>query len=324
MLKLPDIAGINPVARILPLIAVEKIGEITQELGDRATQFEKGREYTAQVLSKVGDTAYHVKVDVDGLKSTILKMDLGAAAQSGQAISLRYMQDSPIPTFLLTSTPNKSIETTADISSAARLIGSYLQAAEEGGVSNRFEATTVVTQNPANSQILAQDLKLAVSKSGLFYESHLSDLVQNGQNLVSIKQEPQNQNNSVLATLVSQQLAILENQRLSWHGSVWPGQKMDWDIYLQQGNVDESNRHSSHQMQSEVDARPIVSEMTLQMPRLGEVTVRLNLADGRLRINIVAANVQTLEILKGKRQSLAEAIVKNGQQLDALTVIKHD
>jgi hypothetical protein len=34
--------------------------------------------------------------------------------------------------------------------------------------------------------------------------------------------------------------------------------------------------------------------------------------------------VETLDALKNQRQSLAEAIVKNGQQLDALTVVKNE
>lgn len=325
MLKLPDITGINPVARVLPLIAVERIGDITQELGDRATQFVKGREYTAQILAKVGETAYHVKVDVDGLKSAILKMDLGSTAQAGQTLSLRYMQDGPVPTFLLTSTTNPLNETTADISTAARLIGRYLQSAEDVGVSNRYEATAVVTQAPANPQVMAHDLHRAVAKSGLFYESHLSELVQSGQSLTSVKLEPQNQANSPLATLVSQQLAILENQRMSWHGVVWPGQKMDWDVYVQQRDVgNESQRKTPKQIKAEEDARPIFSEMTLHMPRFGKVTARLNLVDGRLRVNILAEQAQTIEALKGKRQVLAEALVRTGQQLDALTVAPHD
>lgn len=325
MLKLSDITGINPVARVLPPIAVERIGETAQELGDRATQFVKGREYTAQVLSKIGETAYHVKVDVDGLKSTILKMDLGSAAQAGQALTLKYMQDSPVPTFLLAPTLSASNGTTADISSAARLIGSYLQLAENVGVSNRYEATAVVTQAPANPQIMSHDLKHAVTKSGLFYESHLSELVQSGQALTSVKLEPQNQVNVQISSLVSQQLMILESQRLSWHGSIWPGQKMDWDVYFPKQDIGgERHRNSKNQINSEEDTWPIVSEMTLHMPKLGKVMARLNLEDGRLRINIQAEQLQTLEVLKGKKKSLAEAIKRNGQQLDVLMIVHHD
>jgi hypothetical protein len=321
MLKQADIASINPVARILPILAVDSIGSVRQELGDRATQFVKGQEYFAHVLSKVGDTAYNVKVESGNLKGTILKMDLGAVAKAGQTLTLRYMHDNPVPTFLLASTPTNLIGSTTEISSAANLIGHYLQQAEADGVSTRYQAAAVVSHNPASPLVMAQDLKNAVSNSGLFYESHLSDLVQNNQLLAAIKQEPQNQSNSPIANLMSQQLAILENQRMSWHGEVWPGQKMDWDVYQQQGNTDGEQTSSTSQANED---RPITSEMTLHLPNLGKVSARISLTDGHMRVNILAEQPETLNMLSAKRLSLAEAIGKNGQQLDALTVVRHE
>jgi hypothetical protein len=321
MLKQADIASILPVARILPILAVENIGSIRQELGDRATQFVKGKEYFAHVLSKVGDTAYNVKVEIDSLKSAILKMDLGTATKAGQLITLRYMHDSPVPTFALIATPSNVAGSTTEISTAANLIGHYLKQAESDGVTNRFQATAVVTISPSNPQAIAHDLKNAVSNSGLFYESHLSDLVQSNQSLAAIKLEPQNQANSTIANLMSQQLAILENQRMSWHGEVWPGQKMDWDVYQQQKNAD--GKQSPNLSQTDQD-RPITSEMTLYLPHLGKVSARISMVDGRMRVNILTQQPQTLEVLTAKRLSLAEAIGKNGQQLDALTVVRHE
>ncbi|ADI29383.1 flagellar hook-length control protein FliK [Methylotenera versatilis] len=321
MLKQADIASIQPVARILPILAVDSIGSIRQELDDRATQFVKGQEYFAHVLSKVGDTAYNVKVESGSLKGTILKMDLGTAAKAGQLLTLRYMHDSPVPTFLLTATPSNAAGSTTEISTAANLIGHYLKQAESDGVTSRFQATAVMTNSPSNPQVMAHDLKNAVSNSGLFYESHLSDLVQSNQSLAAIKQEPQNQANSPIANLMSQQLAILENQRMSWHGEVWPGQKMDWDVYQQQKNAD--GKQPSNQSQADQN-RPITSEMTLHLPHLGKVSARISLTDGRMRVNILAEHPETLEMLTAKRLGLAEAIGKNGQQLDALTVVRHE
>lgn len=321
MLKQADIATINPVARILPVLAVDSIGSIRQELGDRATQFVKGQEYFAHVLSKVGETAYNVKVESGSLKGTILKMDLGAAAKAGQIITLRYMHDNPLPTFLLASTPTNVSGSTTELSSGANLIGHYLQQAEAAGVSTRFQAAAVVSHSPANPQVMAQDLKNAVSNSGLFYESHLSDLVQGNLSLAAIKQEPQNQTNLPIANLMSQQLAILENQRMRWHGEVWPGQKMDWDVYQDQGNPDEGQTANTSQAKKD---SPISSEMTLHLPHLGKVSARITLTDGRMRVNILAEQPETLTTLNAKKLSLAEAISKNGQQLDALTVVCHE
>jgi hypothetical protein len=321
MLKQADIASINPVARILPILAVDSIGSVRQELGDRATQFVKGQEYFAHVLSKVGDTAYNVKVESGNLNGTVLKMELGIAAKPGQTVTLRFMHDNPVPTFLLASTPTNTDGSAIEISSAANTIGHYLKQAEVDGVSSRFQAGAVVSHSPTNPQVMAQDLKNAVNNSGLFYESHLGDLLQGKQSLAAIKQEPQNQTNYPIANLMTQQLAILENQRLSWHGEVWPGQKMDWDVYKQQSNSDGENTSNASQLNED---RPISSEMTLHFPHLGKVSARITLAEGRMRVSILAEQPKTLETLKAKRLDLAESIGQYGHQLDALTVVQHE
>jgi Flagellar hook-length control protein FliK len=315
-------ASINPISRIAPILAVDPIGTINQALGDRATQLVKGQEYFAQVLSKAGDTAYNIKIDGKGvLKDVVLEMNLGSAAQAGKTMLLRYLHANPAPTFLLLPTPMNESGSAAEISPTAQLIGQILSKADSEGVSTRFEAASIVTHAPHNAQIVAHDLKLAVSSSGLFYESHLSDLVQSNQVLTAVKQEPQNQVNTSLTGLVSQQLAILENQRMSWHGEVWPGQKMDWDVYFQQKEFDASQQ-SSYQQQT-AENRPIASEMTLHLPHLGKVSARISIIDGHMRVGISAVETKTLEALKSQKLSLAKAIEKNGQQLDRLTITSH-
>jgi Flagellar hook-length control protein FliK len=318
-----NIANINPVSKITPVLAVDAVASITQALGDRATQFVKGQEYFAQVLSKAGDTAYNIKIDGKGvLKDVVLEMNLGSAAQAGQTLLLRYLHANPAPTFLLLPTPTNEAGSAAEISPTAQLIGQILSKADNDGVTPRFAATSIVTHSPSNAQIVAHDLKHAVSNSGLFYESHLSELVQSNQSLMSIRLEPQNQVNTSLAGLVSQQLAILENQRMSWHGEVWPEQKMDWDVYLQQKENDTSQQSTSKQQTGE--GRPIASEMTLHLPHLGKVSARISIIDGRMRVGILAEQTQTLESLKSQKLSLAKAIEKNGHQLDRLTITHHE
>lgn len=322
MLNKLDSSSINPVSRITPMLAVDPIGTINQALADRATQLVKGQEYFAHVLSKVDETTYNVKVEGKGIvKDLVLKMELRSSTQAGQTLLLRYMHDAPTPTFQLLSNPSSDAGSKADISPVAQLIGNILSKADDAGISTRFEAAAIVTHVPNNAQIVAHDLKHAVSTSGLFYESHLSDLVQGNQTLMAIRQEPQNQANLALVGLVSQQLAILENQRMSWHGEVWPGQKMQWDVYLPQ--TGDGSQQASYQQQTGED-RPIASEITLHLPQLGKVSARLSIIDGRMRIGISAEQTQALETLKGQKLSLAKAIEKNGQQLDRLTISHHE
>lgn len=319
MLKLPDNlginSGVNPVDRILPVLAVDKIASPLQELNARATQFIKGQEYIAQVMSKVDDKAYLVKVD-----NAVLKMELGNAAKAGQTLLLRYMQDGPVPTFLLAPSIPKTTESSAQLSPAATLLGQYLKDAENAGVSSRYEATAVVTHSPRNPQIIAQDLKQTISNSGLFYESHLNEMTQGHRSLAAVMQEPQNQNGVQVANLMSQQLAALENQRISWHGEIWPGQKMDWDVNLP--DRPSSQEDDSRQESSDED-RAITSEITLHLPNLGKVTAKLNLADGRMRIHIIAEQMATLDTLKVESENLTQAMTSSGLKLDAL-MVSHD
>jgi hypothetical protein len=66
MLNKVDTAGINPVSKVSPVLAVEPVASLIQSLNNNAEQFVKGQEYQAQVLSKLGDGTYTVKVKLHG------------------------------------------------------------------------------------------------------------------------------------------------------------------------------------------------------------------------------------------------------------------
>lgn len=319
MLKLPDSLnispGLSPVGRLVPVIAVDNIGAPLQELSARAAQFVLGREYSAQILSKVDGKAYLVKVD-----NTVLKMDLGNAAQAGQAVSLRYVQDGPLPTFLLLPQASAATSGATELSSAARLIGQYLQEAEKHGVSNKFEASAVVTHSPKDPQMIAQGLRQAFSNSGLFYESHLNEMLHGARSVASVMQEPQNQNANQVPTLTAQQLVVLEQSRVNWHGEVWPGQKMEWDVYSEP--EDEQPGESSDGANE--NTRPVISEIKLDFPNLGAVSAKLTIVDGHVSINLRAEQDATLDTFKRQSQGLTQAIGNAGLQLDGLMISSYE
>jgi len=305
-------AGLNPAAKILPVLSVERIGNIAQELASNAKNFVQGQLYEAKVLEKISNTDFLVKVD-----QTLMKMSLGSAGQIGQTLSLRYLQSQPTPTFLLSQPPTNLENDSVSVSQTAQLIHQLLKEASAEGASSRYQATGVVTQHPNNPQVMAQDLKHAISQTGLFYESHLNEFAQGERTLNAILQEPQNSHTTQLATLVSQQLTVLENQRLSWNGEVWQGQKMQLDVYQTQENI-QNERQSGGSEPSE--ERPMQSEMTLHLPHLGKISAKLSLTNGRLNIHLQAEQTSTLQTLNYQRPKLAQAFEKNGQALDALTV----
>jgi len=322
MLKLPDNLSISPgpvpVGRVIPVLAVDNIGATLQELNARATQFVIGREYTAQVVSKVDDRAYLVKVD-----NAVLKMELGDTAQAGQSINLRYIKDGPAPTFFFMPPVTAPAEGLPEISQGARLIGQYLQEAEKNQVSNKYEAAAIVTHSPKEPLAVAHGLKQAISNSGLFYESHLNEMLQGGRSVAAIMQEPQNQHQTLsqIAALTSQQLAVLEQNRINWHGEVWPGQMMDWDVYAEPRDKE---RGETADVQREDSERPVVSEVRLDFPSLGVVAAKLTIINGYVSINLRAEQDATMDELRNKSRALTQAINSTGLKLDGLIISAYE
>ena len=213
------------------------------------------------------------------------------------------------------SFPEKSIST-ASVSDAAKLINQTLTQAEANGITEKFTAQAVITHNPKRPELVAQQLKAAITNSGLFYESHLKDFMDGHRHVNAIKLEPQNQFQHMAQSLLPQQLHILEHQRLSWHGEVWPNQPMDWDVYLQ--NEQEQGGGNAHQDAESPAA--IASDLTLHLPHLGKVTAKISIKNGRMHIGMLVENKASLQLLRAKSAALATAVESNGQLLAGLSI----
>lgn len=216
--------------------------------------------------------------------------------------------------------PSSNAVSTANVSDAAKLIDDALKQAEAKGISDKFMAQQVISNRPNNPEVVAQQLKAAINNSGLFYESHLKAFVEGHRHINAIKQEPQNLLQQNLQSLLPQQLNILEHQRLSWHGEVWPNQRMDWDVYIQndqKGNAQQQNRESDL-------TSSISSDLTLHLPRLGKVTAKISIKNGRMQVGISAEEQAALALMNANKSALANAITRHGQALERLTVISDD
>jgi len=136
-------------------------------------------------------------------------------------------------------------------------------------------------------------------------------------------QEPQNQHQNLtqIAALTSQQLAVLEQNRINWHGEVWPGQMMDWDIYAEPRDEGRSDRSGEPQ---EDEIRPVVSEMKLNFPNLGVVAAKLTIINGYVSINLRAEQEATMDELRSKSRALTQAINSTGLKLDGLIISAYE
>lgn len=113
--------------------------------------------------------------------------------------------------------------------------------------------------------------------------------------------------------LVQQQLDAVATQRLSWHGEVWPGQVMDWEIERDQAQ--------------ERDARPETNEtarwsttLRLSMPQLGTVDATLQLAGNTLRLQMASSSDDATLSLRQQAPMLAQALADAGISLQALEI----
>lgn len=335
----PDPAdAVAPLARVAPVQAVEEIANTVQDLNFRIAQLVKGQNYFGQVMSRLQPGIFQVNV-----QGNTFKMALGQQATIGQQMLLRFVGDSPVPTFRLLSQQAGQLElsrlpantllqaqplplpaadngVSAALSSGARILSQQLAQAANGETSKTLTSQQVVTHAPQNPRIVAQDIQRAFTSSGLFYESHLEKFTAGKLSLASLLQEPQNQPNSLAESMINKQIAVLENQRVHWQGEVWPGQKMDWQVKLHEGEVD-PDEHNTHA--DAADDRPISSNVKLELPSLGSVSANIVLHAGHLRVRIAAADQVAIKRLQSELPALATALTSHGQVLDALAVV-HD
>lgn len=116
------------------------------------------------------------------------------------------------------------------------------------------------------------------------------------------------------ALLVRQQLEVFANQTLAWEGTAWQGAPMWWEIRREQDDtIPGSNPVEAGQSWA--------TRLVLNLPRLGTVEVRMNLAGNQLVMNIVAPESDT-EISQAGI-ALRQRMHAAGLTLSDLTVAAH-
>lgn len=312
-------------------------------------QLPLGKGLQAEVLSRLDERTFLLKL-TDGTHQSAVRAGLPEGMRAGDTLQLRLVAIAPRPTFLLLDGAEGGSTPTL-LSSGARMIDQALQHSRHDANAAAIAGKTPLLSAGANpdARQLAGSLQQALATSGLFYESHLRQWANGRRSLAQVQQEPQatlgnatglgrtattatapqqvdivsswaaetaqagNDANSRLLQLVGQQLHTLENQRLSWHGELWPGQRMEWAVEEEPRKQEEPNDVA------EESAR-WTSTLKLELPSLGKVAVILQLDTGRLRLHIEAADPNTRQTLKTQGDFLADALDVAGMQLEALTV----
>ncbi|KAF1047559.1 MAG: hypothetical protein GAK35_00564 [Herbaspirillum frisingense] len=229
---------------------------------------------------------------------------------------------------------NAPSSSTTTLSSAGKLIGSLLQASQQGNVADHVTSPSPLLSRPASADQVAGALQNAITYSGVFYESHVSawaagqrpaeELMKEPQaqvarqsggevNLLSQNDPAQNQ----LGQIINLQLNALEQQRMVWHGEVWPGQQMEWEINQDHGDDtpkrpdDEPTPPSWH------------SVVRFNFAHLGSVSASIRLIGQQIHVQVKADNDLTAAALRSNTALFADAMSAAGTSLDSL-IVKQD
>ena len=237
---------------------------------------------------------------------------------------------------------------TASLSSAGRLIDGLLHAAQQGDLAAAIVGKTpLLTSAGATATQIAGALHEALSSSGVFYEAHVGQWANHERPLADLMREPQaryatplgtNSDTSAdssalqdqmrssaaqsgaalpadLARIINLQLNSLEQQRVAWHGELWPGQRIDWEVRQEEtrrdgaGYSDEGEPPSSWQ-----------SVVRFELPTLGAIAATIHLSGEHVHIQVRAATAATAASLRARGGELADALGAAGSPLESLTV----
>jgi len=113
--------------------------------------------------------------------------------------------------------------------------------------------------------------------------------------------------------LVRQQLELLAQPVFRWGGEAWPGAPMNWEI--QQEPDDPAKADAA-----EASQRVWSTRLSLQLPELKGVDVRLSLVGDTLQLQLTASENGTLALLGNERHALPARFAAFGLQLKAVSV----
>ncbi|WP_447780025.1 flagellar hook-length control protein FliK [Variovorax boronicumulans] len=121
-------------------------------------------------------------------------------------------------------------------------------------------------------------------------------------------------------TVVHQQLDLLASAAFRWNGQAWPEVPMAWAIEEEQAKPGAREGEPS----DEEGARRWSTTVSLVLPRLGEVDLRLSLSGPTVQAHLHAREDSTVARLRGDAGRLAQRFEAVGLQLQQLQVTAKD
>lgn len=114
-----------------------------------------------------------------------------------------------------------------------------------------------------------------------------------------------------LRALVQQQLDAAGTQRLLWHGEIWPGQTMSWQLEWQ----DSGGAQSEAQ-----EAEPWQTTLRMTTPRLGSFDATLHLGASGVRVALNVADPESVARMREQAVDLDAALAAAGVPLQGFSI----
>ncbi|MFD2366378.1 flagellar hook-length control protein FliK [Pseudoduganella sp. GCM10020061] len=253
---------------------------------------------------------------------------LSAQAASGKPSSLAALLLSKAPLVAAAHLPPLDPNTTpAQLSEGARVITEVLATAAR----NPAPQTAVVARTPLldpnaapDARHIAQSLKDAVGRSGLFYESHLREWTAGERPLSEIAREPQMERiaegapprnpatDPASAGFVNLQLATQEQGRIVWMGQLLPGQPVEWEIVREDGGKDGRTGDEGEPAWR--------SGMKFRFEGLGEIGATVVLSGENVQVKLDAGAPETAGLLRRRAHELGDSLGAAGARLVSFSV----
>ncbi|HTT37452.1 MAG TPA: flagellar hook-length control protein FliK [Burkholderiales bacterium] len=163
--------------------------DLVRQVPTPEARWSPGDQMTARVEAALPGGRFHVRVD-----DLLLEMHLPAGFEPGDQLDLEFISSQPRPSFLLRDAPDVAGRSVVDLSRSSRELGQLVKSVlpERTTLPSPVKAAQPILPEPAlDVPRLAQALATALSRSGLFYESHQAEWLMGQRPLEELLQEPQ-------------------------------------------------------------------------------------------------------------------------------------
>lgn len=114
-----------------------------------------------------------------------------------------------------------------------------------------------------------------------------------------------------LRALVQQQLDAAGSQRLLWHGEIWPGQTMHWQLEWQESGGDKAEAQ---------EPEPWQTTLRMTTPRLGSFDATLHLGQSGVRVVLNVADPESMARMREQAVDLDAALAAAGVPLQGFSI----